>query len=43
MEQQVTRLELFDLDVLPKDAREGGMPRDSAGLALSTAFQVALT
>ena len=42
LEQQITGLELFVLDVLPKDAREGGMPRDSAGLTLRTAFQVAL-
>ncbi|WP_328881574.1 hypothetical protein [Streptomyces sp. NBC_00299] len=42
LEQQVTRLEPFVLDVLPQYAREGGMSWDGAGLALCTAFQVAL-
>lgn len=42
LEQQITRLELFVLDVLPEDARQGRTPRRRARLALGTALQVAL-
>jgi hypothetical protein len=42
LEQQVTRLELFVLDVLPQDARQGRMTRHGARLALRAALQVPL-
>lgn len=39
-EQQITGLELLVLDVLSQDARQRGMPRRAACLALGAALQV---